>query len=290
MKSKLFLLSISLFFVSIQFFGQDLNSSDASNVNTSVSASDKLNLDESFKSQNSPLNSDSVEDLVEVLRLKLTCDAISYYDEAFVVFDDTDPNEGAIKIMSMYATAPELWSVKNGKNYSISFLGCLDSVSIVPITVKAGVPGNYTLTASQVESFATNMGVSLEDRVSGIFINLGISTEYTFAVSEADTMADRFFLHFVDITSNPNKTITSFSEEQADQPFSIYASNGAIQIISTQQQSAKIAVFDMLGHRIATGRVDAGANTQINMNGKTGVYIVSMHTGKGINNTKIIVK
>jgi hypothetical protein len=290
MKSKILLLSISLFFVSMQFFGQDINRSDDPNVKTSVSASKKLNLDESFKSQNSLLNSDSVEDLIEVLRLKLTCDATTYYDESFVVFDDTDPNEGAIKIMSMYDTAPELWSVKNGKNYSISFLGCLDSVTEVPITVKAGVPGNYTLTASQVESFASNMEVSLEDRATGIYTNLGISTEYIFPVNKAVTMADRFFLHFVDLTLDPNKTITSLSENQADQPFNIYAADGAIKIISTQQQSAKIAVFNMLGQRIATGLVGAGANTQINMKGNTGVYIVSVQSSKGISNTKILVR
>ncbi len=290
MKSKILLLLVFLFFVSMQIFGHGVNKNSFVNVKTSVSASEKLKLNNTYEAMDTLASSDTVADLVEVLRLKLTCDATSYYDEAFVVFDDTDPNEGAVKLMSMYTTAPELWSVKNGKNYSISFLGCLDSVTMVPLTVKAGVPGNYTLTASQVESFAANMEVTLEDRVSGTLTNLGISTEYTFPVNEASTMADRFFLHFVDITSDPYKTITSVSDKQVAQSFKVYAADGTIQITSLQMQSGKIAVFDILGLRIATGHVAAGANTQINLNGRSGVYIVSMQSNKGISNTKILVR
>ena len=290
MKTKIILLTLSLFLVSLQFFGQSMNSKDYTSLKTSESAKSNQLLNSAKKEQNAMSDLNITGEITEVLRLKLSCDANSYYDEAVIIFNDSDPTQGAAKLMSMYSSAPELWSVKKGLNYSISFLGGLDSTVIVPISVKAGVPGNYTLSSTQIASFGANIEIILEDRVSGSFINLGISPEYTFQVNAASTMADRFFIHFVDIASDLNKSITSFSEKNIVQPFKIFAMDGNIKISSLQQLSGKIILFDMLGHKIATDFVDAGANTQIDMNGKTGVYIVSVLSSKGRSNTKILVR
>ena len=290
MKTKFILLSLSLFLASMQFFGQGINSKASTSFKTSVSAKGNRLLNEGSKEQSTLSDLKSAEEIKEALRLKLSCDANSYYDEALVIFNNSDPSQGAAKFMSMYASAPELWSVKNGQKYSISFLGGLDSTISVPITVKAGVSAKYTLTASQVESFGTNIEVSLEDRVSGSIVNLGITPIYSFQVSVQGTMADRFYLHFKDVTSDPNKFITAVSEKDVARNFNIYAADGSIRISSLQQLRGKIAVFDLLGHKIATGNIDAGAMNQIDMQGKTGVYIVNVLSSKGSFNTKILVK
>lgn len=289
MKTKILLLTFSLLVASIQFFGQDINLT-ANAKKTLVSSTGNLAITEITQTQNSQSELKSTIEIKEVLRLKLTCDATSYSDEAIVVFNNSDPTQGAAKLMSMYTTAPELWSVKNGNKYSISFLGGLDSTVIVPITLKAGVSGTYTLAASQLESFAANIQVSLEDRASGTFINMGIMPAYTFQVSEPATMAGRFYIHFVDLTSVPGKEITSVQDKDVVRNFNIYTADGAITITSLQQQSGKVAVYDMNGRKMATGRVDAGANTRLDMHGNTGVYIVSVNTGKGICNAKLLVK
>lgn len=268
MKAKILFLILSLLFVSTQFFGQSLTDNE----------------------QKSNVDLKSTEAAKEVLRLKLTCDATTYSDEAIVIFNDSDPTQGAAKLMSMYATAPELWSVKNGLKYSISFLGGLDSTIIVPITAKAGLPGNYTIIASQLESFGTNIEISLEDRYAGTFIILGDTPSYTFPVSAAATLANRFFLHFVDKNAIPPKDLTAIQDRDAAQSFKIFATDGTIIITSLQKLSGKITVFDINGRRIATAPVEAGATTRIDMHGNTGVYIVSVLSGKGISNTKIVVR
>lgn len=278
-----------LLFASKPFFGQGINMTTAINT-TSVSPTGNPTLNEGYDAQNPQPGLKSNAEIIEALRLKLTCDANSYRDEAIVIFNDSDPDEGAAKLMSMYSSAPELWSVKNGQKYSISFLGGLDSTVIVPLTVKAGVPGSYTITASQLESFGVNTQVSIEDRVSGTFINLGNTPTYTFLVSEPATIAGRFNLHFGDLATTPGKEITSVTNISVARSFNVCVVSGAISVTSQQQQSGKIAVFDMRGRKIAAGRVDAGANTQIDMHGNTGVYIVSVQSSKGICNTKILVR
>jgi len=217
----------------------------------------------------------------EELRLKLTCNVNTYSDETIIEFNNSDAEGGSNKFSSMYTNAPELWSVKNGNNYSINFMGEITPDKIVPLTVKAGTIGGYTITASQVESFGDNLIVSLEDRIAGTYTRLSITPTYTFEVSELSTIVDRFFLHFQDFTSIP--------QSEAAKDFIMFATNGILNIQSLQQ-SGKIVVFDMLGRTITTGRVEYGATTQLNMQGNTGVYIVSVLTSKGISNTKIFVK
>jgi hypothetical protein len=84
--------------------------------------------------------------------------------------------------------------------------------------------------------------------------------------------------------------VTGISNTEATPGFSMYSVDGILKIQSLQQMGGKIAVIDMQGRTIATGRIDAGATTQINLNGKTGVYIISVLTSKGIINTKVLVK
>ncbi|MDO9253924.1 MAG: T9SS type A sorting domain-containing protein [Bacteroidales bacterium] len=215
-------------------------------------------------------------------RLKLSCDVNAYSDEAIVAFSNSVSDGGADKFNSMYADAPELWSVKNGNKYSINFMGDISSAEIVPLAVKAGVAGSYTLTASQVESFAGNSAVTLEDRSTGTFTDLGTTPIYTFHVNAPAIFTDRFFLHFLDVTGIVNPDIAS--------NFTMYTMDGVLNIQSLQKLGGKIAVIDMQGRTIATGRIEAGATTRINMNGKTGVYIVSVLTSRGIINTKVLVK
>jgi hypothetical protein len=70
----------------------------------------------------------------------------------------------------------------------------------------------------------------------------------------------------------------------------MYSTDGVLNIQSIQQLGGKVAVMDMLGRTIATGHIEAGATTQIDLHGGTGVYLVRVLTGKEISTTKVIVK
>ena len=290
MKAKILFLILSVFFTSKQFYAQGVHINAVASSKISEAVAVSLTMDKIINAHTTQTELKSAAELIEALRLKLSCDANSYSDEAIVMFNNTDPTQGAAKFMSLYAEAPELWSVKNGLNYSISFLGGLDSAVVVPITVKAGMPGIYTLTASLLENFSPNTEISLEDRATGTFVKLGETPGYTFQESVAATIPDRFFLHFVDLTKAPAKDLTAIQDKETAENFKIYSTEGAIVISSLQQQSGKITVFDIKGRRIATGLLDAGANTRIDIQGNTGVYIVCVITGKGKSNTKILIR
>lgn len=240
----------------------------------------QLTMDNGIKVHSSQAYLKDVAANIEELRLKLSCEANAYSDEAIIAFNSSNSGEGSLKFNSMYDDAPELWSVKNGENYSINFLGNLNTDHIVPITIKAGTAGGYTFTASQVESFGSG-DVRLEDRTKGIFSNLRDTPEYTFQVTEPVTISERFFLHFTDALS--------VNEIEPDKNFTINVADGKIMITSMQQYDCKIKVTDMLGRTIALKQIDAGATIYIDMHGNTGVYIVSGFSNNRISKTKIIV-
>lgn len=284
MNAKLFFLSLFLFLTSAQIFGQRIPK--PGNLDAKALESSMRNHEASNNAGGTYKNKVEIN---EELRLELSCDANLYSDEALVIFNNSNAEEGSQKLFSIYAKSPELWSVKNGLKYSISFLGGLDSIAVVPIAVKAGLPGKYTVTASQLESFGTNIEIGLEDRSEGTYIILGDTPTYTFQVSVASTLTNRFYLHFTNKAAIPPKDLTAIQNRDAAQNFRMYAADGAIQITSLQAQSGKITVFDMWGRIISTSHVESGATTRIDMHGNTGVYIVSMFTGKGKSNTKILV-
>jgi hypothetical protein len=289
MKAKILFLTFSLTFATLQFFGQGINIPAVANPGL-VSSMGNLTMDEGITLQLTQADFKSSSELKEALKLTLTCDANAYSDEAIVIFNNSDTSQGALKLMSMHDNAPELWSVKNGQKYTVSFLGSLDSAVIVPIMVKAGAPGIYTLTASLIESFGPATKINLIDEVSDSSINLGTTLSYSFQVSGDTTFTDRFYLHFVNTPSDIYKEITSFSDNEVARNFKMFAVDGYVRITSLQNQSGKIAVFDMSGRRIASGRVEAGETTQLYMHGNIGVFIVCVSSNLGFCNGKILVR
>jgi len=224
----------------------------------------------------------SIETLTNALKLKLSCSANNYYDESMIEFDHAAGENGVLKLWSLYDLAPELWCVKNSGAYALNFLPEFADSVVVPLSVKAGITGNYTFTSNVLESFGYNVRVKLEDRSSGTFTNLATTPEYSFSVNQPDTITDRFFLHFRDATS--------INVTDARPEFRVYAAEGSIYINSLNQESGKVAITDMACRIVASNFVEAGAKLRIDFHGHTGIYIVSVMNDKGVINTKVAIQ
>jgi hypothetical protein len=101
-------------------------------------------------------------------------------------------------------------------------------------------------------------------------------------VNQPDTIADRFFLHF--------KDATAINTMDAKRDFRVYSVEGSIYIISLNQKSGKVAITDMAGRIVANNFVEAHADLRIDMKDRTGVYIVSILSDKGVSNTKVVIQ
>jgi hypothetical protein len=244
-------------------------------------AGQSLTMDDGIKVHSGQAYLKSGETLNEQLTLKITCDINTFSDEAIVEFNNSNPASGSPKFGSMYADAPEIWTEKNNKDYSINFMGELAAEKVVPLQVKAGAAGNYMISASNVESFGSYPKVTLEDRNLGTLTDLAAIPSYSFQVSEPAAINGRFFLHFqgTNSTSNP--------EVQKD--FIVNSVDGTITIMSINRQAGKVTVTDMAGRNVADAQLEPGSPVRINLQGHHGVYIVSIFTKEGISNSKIII-
>ncbi|MEI6750314.1 MAG: hypothetical protein WCM93_14250, partial [Bacteroidota bacterium] len=204
---------------------------------------------------------------------------VCFYEQATMNFDgDYD----AYKLFSYNTTIHELYSVTtDNTQLAINTLPLSQMYGSVQLGFLPGTPGMYTLTAEGINNFAPNVYIRLEDKKTGVLQKLNDNPSYTFTSATSDNN-DRFLLHFQDATS-----VTNLDKAK---DFTIYAKNGYITVMQTQNLGGKVTVSDIAGRSVAVAKLVAGEPVRINMLGHTGIYIVGIITTEGVSNTKLFVK
>jgi len=216
----------------------------------------------------------------EMLRLAVSGNANSYHDGIVVRFGSTSDQSGAPKMFSLEASAPSLYSTKLNKNWSINSLTTIAQHPVVPVSFKAGANGNYTITASELNSFVTTTYVYLKDLKTNTITNLNQNPNYTFAATTNDN-ADRFQLIFA---ASPLGIL-----DNQIQNTSIFSNNNNI-YINSNEVVKQISIYNTLGQLVKT--IDSNNGTIIvNMNGNVnGYYIVRVITNKNVYSEKVLIK
>jgi hypothetical protein len=218
------------------------------------------------------------------LRLKLETSANSYSDEMVVSFDNSiSGTGGADKLFSMYSYAPELYSVKNSKNFSIDMLKEVQDDLKVNVSAKCGVDANYTITATNIADFALCNKVYLEDLKTGNKINLKENNSYSFAGGPNDDRA-RFKLTFAETIGT--------DEPETIKPLYIYSVGKDVFINANQLTVGKsdIFIYDALGRLVYRGvYTPAAGNVKHTSLITPGAYVVKAITRTGTITAKIII-
>ncbi|HNX44771.1 MAG TPA: T9SS type A sorting domain-containing protein, partial [Bacteroidales bacterium] len=219
-----------------------------------------------------------------VLRLELTTNKNSYRDEVMIDFNDQYSGEGgSYKFGSLYYDAPELWSVKNGNNYTINRYKEITPGLAVNISAKCGVDGTYTLTATNISDFSLSDIVYLEDLKTGTKVDLKAVGSYSFAGSPNDNK-ERFRVTFAEIAGA--------GEPGADKPVYIYSYENEVYINASRPETGNCAVYiyDALGRVIYRGSYDpVTGNQRFTTLSTPGAYIVKVVSGSGIVTAKIVI-
>jgi hypothetical protein len=217
-----------------------------------------------------------------MLRLKLTTEANSYSDEMILEVNPAFVNGGSEKFWSMYQEAPEIYSIKDGLNYSIDRMPEVVENSVVNLGIKAGLSSVYALTVTGLSNFSVATSVTLEDLKTGTSQKLNDNNVYTFNAGPGDP-ANRLKLHFGGLYGtedilNPN-------------PVSIYASENNIIIYSNPATILKgdVRIYDLVGRTIRHLTAN-DSFIRINMGGNKGYYIVNVLTDSKIFNGKVFLK
>lgn len=192
---------------------------------------------------------------------------IRFSEEATAAYDNSGID--AYKLFGS-GTAPQIYTVTNGEEFSIN---TLDETPVVPMSFFAAQSAEYTIEAIETGEFAN---VVLEDRFTGEQTDL-LTDSYTFSYTVNDG-AERFFVHFtplgigedlaasIDIWSNDHK---------------IYVQAPAI--------NGDIVVFNMMGQEVIRTEIEPGLNT-IPVYDNNSYYIVKVISSDVARTGKVYVK
>jgi hypothetical protein len=240
-----------------------------------------IQMDDRVRVHNTQAYLKSTDEVANVLRMKVSGNVNSYSDEIVVEFGHPTADGGAEKMFSFYETAPSLYTVKPDGNYSIDFRGEPGAVTI-PLSFKAGADGNYTITASQLESFGSSTDITLEDMKLAKTQNLIQNPVYSYFAGKNDDAA-RFLLHF--------GGAFSIDENAKEQPVKVYASGNTVYISNTSgsEMKGEVYVYNTLGQIMMQQKLSDNL-AQFSLNTGTGYYLVKVITEDNAYTSKVFIQ
>ena len=229
----------------------------------------------------------NAENISNVLRLKTAGNG--YNDEAIVRFIENagngfDGEYDAYKFLSDSDSVPQLYTlVVDNNKLSINALPFFLNTVIVPLNFEVGVQGEYSITATGLESFNDPLNIVLEDLLENTTHDLLENPVYEFSANPDDDEG-RFLLHF--------DGVTLLDELFSDNGIEIYSHGEFIYIKNNSNESVKgeISIYNILGQNIYSATLPNISLNRISPNCKTGNYIVKIQTGNNVYTHKIFIK
>lgn len=155
------------------------------------------------------------------LRLKVESNMNSFYDEVLVRFSDDgapghDAND-AYKMFYNYSTAPMI-STENtdGHKLILNDMGPLVGGIAVPVYIKVGQNGTYTINVHEAANLMEYSCLILEDLMTGTSTTLTEGATYSFNANLNDPDTPRFLIHMSAPITNEVSGITCHGQENGE--------------------------------------------------------------------------
>jgi hypothetical protein len=176
--------------------------------------------------------------------------------------------------------APQFYTKIANEKYSVNFLPSYDDYDIVPLNFKSIKNGEYSITASNIESFPDDLPVYLEDKKDNIYQNLRENPEYIFIWEPGDDEA-RFNVHF----ANPLGT----GENGLTNKIHIYAYEKTVYVNIPFEINGDIVIYNLLGESVITEKAQTGLN-KIPVYQNNNYLIVKIISGSETATGKVFIK
>lgn len=186
---------------------------------------------------------------------------------------------------SMYEGATQINSVSTtGEKLTQNILPPLGNSAVsVPVEFYCGEESEYTITASDLESFENGTEIWLEDvKVGGPWYDLKSNPVYEFNANPED-LASRFIIHFFGSTG--------IGEPIAQNSIQIYGYGHDAYIVNRGTETVKEYVaYDMMGREIQRGTLPNNSVNIVSIGDVSAYYVVKVITKEGqIYNGKVFI-
>ena len=203
----------------------------------------------------------------------------NYSDEIVLKFDKEaslafEPSRDARKKRGL-AAAPQMYMKEGGIEMTTNVLPFEKGMEI-PVNVEIGKDGYYTFSMKNTQ---IQGDVFLEDLFAKEYINLG-QQDYTFRAHKGDDKA-RFVLHF--------ESPQAVDEPVSGESIHIVADGTNVRISSEKDIEANIAIYDLLGQKLFSGRMQ-GRTKKVILSQASGYVIVKLFVRDNIFVKKIYLR
>ncbi len=181
---------------------------------------------------------------------------------------------------------PILFTTIESEKISINGLPTLSGYKAVPMGIIPGTSGQYTFTASDLNTFSLNTTIFLQDLKTGAWHDLVQNPAYTFDAEESDD-ENRFIIHF-------NPQLTDINEGNISS-VNFYASNRNFVISYTgiKENNATATLYNLQGQQVLPlYSLDNSTNKyELNTIGLSeGIYIAYVFADGKTYTAKVFVK
>jgi hypothetical protein len=228
--------------------------------------------------------------IADELYLSAKDNKTGFYDDALVIFDPvTSPGADQWDVFKMYGgtTAPQLYTLnQDNDKVSMNLMPFAGKTTIVPLNFEVvDAQGNYTITASKMETFRSGTTITLEDKKTNTTQVLTQNPEYTFSYTIGDDPA-RFLLHF----NNPFYGIDDQQVKQNDMLIYSFGHDVYLKDLTGKPVRGTMFIYNLMGQEIAHKPVSAIALNKYTFNLPNGYYIVKVITKDKIYNGKVYLE
>ena len=211
------------------------------------------------------------DEIADIVRLEVSGNGFT--NETVIRFLDVatpefDGEWDAHKLFGIVPEAPAIYSVENG----MMAINSLPATNAVPVGVKAGVPGEFTITATETSEFTV---VILEDLLTGAITDLK-SNSYTFNYDM--NLDSRFIVHFAPL---------AVGENPADL-INIYSSQKDVYVSVPANTEGEIVVYNIMGQEVARTIITDVINKVTLDN--SAYYVVKVMSNESVVTKKVFVK
>ncbi|MBK7029740.1 MAG: T9SS type A sorting domain-containing protein, partial [Bacteroidales bacterium] len=172
-----------------------------------------------------------------------------------------------------------LFSVVNGDRLWLNSFP-LEGNEVVDLGFKANADGEYTFTASGIESFDGFTPVLLEDLKLNKVQDLRQNANYSFSYVNGDS-ENRFKLHFKNANGMSDLNTTGIS---------VYSLDKSVVINNNTQLAGEVWIYDVTGRELIHTSMSSDAKTIIPVKAPTANYMVKVVTANGSVNQKVFIR
>ena len=209
------------------------------------------------------------------------------YNEMLLGFFDgattgIDPSYDAIKFRGNSNIA--LYSIMDGYNegFAIQALPSITQKTIVKLGLGAGIAGRYSFTVKNIKDLDPKVSIFLKDLVTGTVTDIRKDSTYQVTLNPGE-YTSRFVLQFY-------QNATTIYEKAKPEAVDIYTYYNKIYISGQINSAYPITITDIAGRLAGTFYSKSGSVTEINTDGLSGIYLVSVPTIDGIVTKKILCR